>query len=434
MSLEINTYQVNEAVAGGRTRWSDGVLELNIAELTALVQEDPLLRESRLELVHAGESARIVNYVDVIEPRIKVDGPGVTYPGVWGRSNDKAGEGRTNRLGGFAVSECMDMSRLSVAEQVWPSLKLTEHPAEWEHFIDMSGPNASRPPLGEMTHLCIVVNAPEGVTGEERLTSLHAASMRLADRLAEATIGLDPTDVETFDMTPNPELPNIAVVPHLASSEWEHGPRSPLGTAVYGMSRLNYPWMLDPTEVLDGAVYTGGAAGTTWMMVNNPVVLDACRSHGKEVNFKACVIQRTNWTQEAEKRLMATRLAHLLKSADIQGVVITNDVRGQRFLEAILSVQACEQAGIKVVFLAEEEDNEDGTAPPLLVSVPELKASVSAGTGATLAPSPAVDRVVGTYRDAPDSHYAAKPAIHGRYGTRHFSDIFGYGLQSADSY
>jgi hypothetical protein len=52
----------------------------------------------------------------------------------------------------------------------------------------------------------------------------------------------------------------------------------------------------------------------------------------------------------------------------------------------------------------------------------------------TLASSPAVDRVVGTYHDGPDSHYAAKPAIHGRYGTRHFSDTFGYGIQSADSY
>jgi len=41
---------------------------------------------------------------------------------------------------------------------------------------------------------------------------------------------------------------------------------------------------------------------------------------------------------------------------------------------------------------------------------------------------------VRAYDDAPDSHYAAKPPIHGRYGTRHFSDIFGYGLQSADSY
>jgi dihydropteroate synthase len=120
--------------------------------------------------------------------------------------------------------------------------------------------------------------------------------------------------------------------------------------------------------------------------------------------------------------------------ADIDGVVVTNDVRGQRFLEAILTVQACEQAGIKVVFLTEEEDNEDGTAPPLLVSVPELKAAVSAGTGATFEPFPAVKRIVGSFSEPAESAFSELPPIHGRYGTRHFSDVFGYDSQTCVSY
>ncbi len=49
-------------------------------------------------------------------------------------------------------------------------------------------------------------------------------------------------------------------------------------------------------------------------------------------------------------------------------------------------------------------------------------------------PSPAIDRVVGTHHDAPDSHYAPNPAIHGRYGARRLSDIFGYGVRPAESY
>ena len=67
--------------------------------------------------------------MDIIEPRVKVSGPGTTYPGVWGRSNDRVGTGRTHRLGGFAVIECLDLSHLPMAEQLWPSLKLTPHPA-----------------------------------------------------------------------------------------------------------------------------------------------------------------------------------------------------------------------------------------------------------------------------------------------------------------
>jgi len=109
-------------------------------------------------------------------------------------------------------------------------------------------------------------------------------------------------------------------------------------------------------------------------------------------------------------------------------------VRGQRFLEAILSVQACEREGVKVVLLTEEEDSESGTAPPLLVSVPELKAAVSASTGATLHPFDGVQRSIGGFDTTQESNMGEIPAIHGRYGTSHFNDIFGYDTQSYDSY
>lgn len=427
MSLEIATFPVNKVAFGRETRWMDGVLELNEAELLGLVREDPLLRDSRLELVSPGEPVRIINYQDVIEPRIKVSGPGQAYPGVLGRRVEKVGSGRTHRLGGFGIIDCRDLSHLPMREQLWPSHKLSPHPAVREHFIDMSGPGASRPPYGKLHNLCLVVRSPEELSGEERVSSVHLAALRLADRIAETTVGIEPPKIEVFDLTPNPDLPNIAFAPHLASSEWELGPRSPVGTAVYGMTRLNFPWILDPTEVLDGAI-TGGPM--TWMMVNNPVVLSAARAHGKEVNFKACAVQRTNWTNENEKRLMASRLAHELQMMNIQGVIITTNVRGQRYVETILSVEACEKAGVKVVLLTEEEDNENGTAPPLLLSTPELRAAVSTGTGDVPTSFPPVDRVIGAWGEADRYWFGELPPIHGRYGTQHFSDIYGYDTAS----
>lgn len=427
MSLEIATFPVNKVAFGRETRWMDGVLELNKADLLGLVREDPLLRDSRLELASPGEPVRIINYQDVIEPRIKVSGPGQTYPGVLGRRVDKVGSGRTHRLGGFGIIDCRDLSHLPMREQLWPSHKLSPHPAVREHFIDMSGPGATRPPYGTLHNLCLVVRSPEELSGEERVSSVHSAALRLADRIAETTVGIEPPQIEGFDLTPNPDLPNIAFAPHLASSEWELGPRSPVGTAVYGMTRLNFPWILDPTEILDGAI-TGGPM--TWMMVNNPVVLSAARAHGSEVNFKACAVQRTNWTNEDEKRLMASRLAHELQMMNIQGVIITTNVRGQRYVETILSVEACEKAGVKVVLLTEEEDNENGTAPPLLLSTPELRAAVSTGTGDVPTSFPPVKRVIGTWGDADPYWFGELPPVHGRYGTQHFSDIYGYDAAS----
>jgi glycine reductase len=431
MSLKIGTFPVNDVMFGSETRWEDGVLTLNHDELLGLVREDPFLKDSVLELAKPGDSTRVINYQDVVEPRVKVDGPGQTYPGVAGRKVDKVGSGRTHRLGGFAITTCRDMSHLPMSEQLWPSHKLSPHPAAKEHFFDLSGPGANRPPYGTLHNLCLVVRSPDGLNGEERVTSVQYAALRMADRLARTTAELHPPELETIDLTPKTGKPNIAFAPHLASSEWELGARSPVGTGIYGMTRLNFPWVLDPTEVLDGAIFGGRSS---WMMVNNPVIMAAARSHGQEVNFRACVVQRTNWTNENEKRLMASRLAHQLTLMDISGVIITTDVRGQRFVETILSVEACEKAGIKVVLLTEEEDNENGTAPPLLLTTPELRSAVSNGTGDVPTPFPPVETVVGTWNGADPYWFGELPPVHGRYGTNHFPDVYGYDAASYASY
>ena len=44
------------------------------------------------------------------------------------------------------------------------------------------------------------------------------------------------------------------------------------------------------------------------------------------------------------------------------------------------------------------------------------------------------ERAIGGFDAAQESDLGEIPPIHGRYGTSHFSDIFGYGSQSWDSY
>ena len=76
------------------------------------------------------------------------------------------------------------------------------------------------------------------------------------------------------------------------------------------------------------------------------------------------------------------------------------------------------------VLLTEEEDNEGGTAPPLLVAFPEIQSVVSAGTGGggvddgVDLPFPAVDRVVGA-REVDESWLKERPPIHGSYGSNY---------------
>ncbi len=420
--FEVGIFPVKEMRFGSHTRWQDGVLEINQEEIVRLLLADPHIREASVDIARPGESVRVINYTDVVEPKIKVEGSGMVYPGVCGRPTATVGQGRTHRLAGCAVVECIDKRNLTEGERYYPARKQTGSP---DPFFDLSGPNAVTP-YASLLNLCLTMLAPPELNAEDRHRVLHSATLRVADRLAQTVRDKTPPASEVFDLTPKPDLPGAVFIPHLSSTEWVTGARSSIGMAVYGQIRLSAPWLLDGTEMLDGAV----SQGHTWLLANNPLVLELCRRHGTTFNFIGCIIQRTNWTMQAEKEMAAERAAHLASKVGAQAAILTTDIRGQRFVETILTLQACERMGIKTVLCSEEEDPEDGNAPPFLLSPPELKAVVSTGTGAVPNPFPAVKRVIGAIPDPESWWYGELPPIPGRYGAFHAQDIYGYGKQS----
>ena len=100
MRLDVSTFPVNDITFGSATRWNDGVLEINKQELIDLVLEDPYVAWSDIDLARPGDSTRIARIRDIIEPKVKADGPGIAYPGISGRAVETVGQGRTHRLGG----------------------------------------------------------------------------------------------------------------------------------------------------------------------------------------------------------------------------------------------------------------------------------------------------------------------------------------------
>ena len=434
MQYELGTFPVRDVVFGSSTRWHDGVLELDRDELVSLVLEGGLIPGATVELARPGESARIINTHDVVDPRVKVNGGGTVYPGICGRPTDAVGEGRTHRFDRVGVFHCLDTTRLrerSAAESL--SLFEVGPPAVSRGFVDMSGPGAVTP-YARLFNVCVVADAPRDLTLPELVNVTSTATHRVADRIAETVKHLDPPELEVFDFDSRPELPGMVYIPHLSSAEPqpEVGARGTYGTAVYGQIRLSAPWLLGPAEMLDGAVVGAGRSwgGFSWKMANNPIVLDLCRRHGRDVNFLGCIVQRTNWTSQLEYNMAAHRAARLAQAVGAQAAIITTDVRGQRWVGTMLTIQACERAGIKCVLLTEEEDNENAAAPPLLFSPPELKSAVSTGTGDVPDPFPAVSTVIGTIEDAPGGWYEELPPVHGSYGTAHVADYYGFGPQS----
>ena len=84
---------------------------------------------------------------------------------------------------------------------------------------------------------------------------------------------------------------------------------------------------------------------------------------------------------QEEKQAASHRVAQMATKLGADGAIVTTDVRGQRMVETMMTIEACERAGVKADFLAEEEYPEGGSAPPLITTVPVPQAMVSTGTG-----------------------------------------------------
>src|SRR5262245_16917679 len=156
MRLEMGTFPVQQITFGPHTRYQAGHLAVDNEAVLEAVRHDPRIATADLEIASPGESVRIWPVRDVIEPRLKVEGLGVTYPGVCGRAITTVGEGRTHRLSGMGITEVSSVN--------W-------HDAGGDYveiYLDMSGPWAEMLPPSKLIHLCVVVEADPGLANWSR--------------------------------------------------------------------------------------------------------------------------------------------------------------------------------------------------------------------------------------------------------------------------
>src|SRR4030095_2556071 len=101
MRLEMGTFPVADIVFGRATRYDGGRLTVDREAVLAAVRQDPRIATAALEIRKPGGGGRLWPVGDGIEPRLKVEGPGVCYPGICGREIATVGDGRTHRLAGM---------------------------------------------------------------------------------------------------------------------------------------------------------------------------------------------------------------------------------------------------------------------------------------------------------------------------------------------
>jgi glycine reductase len=429
MRLELGTFRVREVAFGRRTRWADGRLEIDRAEVLEAVRVDLRIASASLELARPGESVRIWPVRDVIEPRIKVEGPGTVYPGICGRPVTTVGEGRTHRLAGVGVTEVSSVN--------W-------HEAGGDYvdvFLDLSGPWAELIPLSRLQHVCLVVEPDPALESVARNEAVHHAALVVADRLALAARSLDPPEREVFELRPvDPALPGVVYIQCLHSPQAMSHSDQTFCTATYGLTRLTPPWLMHPNEILDGAV-TGPyrtAFATSWTVANNPVLLDLYRRHGVDLRFLGVIVLRTEWTTQHEKELLALQAAKTARMLGARGALVTWDAGGNEFVEVIHTVRACERLGIQTVFLT-SEDTPAGGAPTMLEPLPEADAIVSTGffnaSLLELGDLPPVERVIGLpTRIVGETREQAVPVAGPLASPWRHDDHYGFGHLSAFAY
>jgi sarcosine reductase len=385
MRLELGTFPVTEMKFGASISWSDGTLEIDRDGLLAEIRKDPRITSASLEIARPGDSVRITTVRDVLEPRVKISGPGTVYPGICGRPVATVGSGRTHRLAGVGVVEVA-----AVPLYLNPGMGGYVDRA----LIDMRGNGDQSPAFSRLQNLCVVLEVNPDLHVHDRNEAAHSAALLVSDTLAESTRNLEPPELETFELQDvDPSLPKVAYIMCQHSPEHHAGSVRGWGDHLYGITRLHPPWVIHPNEMLDGAL----TFDNSWGFVNNPMLLEMYRRHGVDLNFTGCIVIRTRWSSQSEKDVTSRQAAKTARMLGADGVVVVGMVGGNDFMEAVRTSQACELEGLATTFVVLEDEPSDG-GPTILEPLPEVRSIVSVGVGRKdISPGtvPAVDRVIG---------------------------------------
>lgn len=380
MSLALRYFKVQKARFGDRTLLSDGVLTINKDELQDILLEDPVIASLDIEIVQPGESVRIIHVMDAIEPRIKVEGTGGIFPGFTGQL-DTVGVGITNVLQGIAVIQTGQRQGIQ------------------EGIIDMTGPGAELSSFSKLCNIVLVPKLIENVGAVEFDQTMRMAGLKVADYLSKVTLNIEHDYEEVFNLSVSDDqgseiLPRLVYVYHLQSQGLLRN------TFVYGHEVLNIlPTLINPTEIFDGAIVSSNyiiacQKNPTYLHVNNPVVLELARRHGKDLYFAGVILTNENSTL-ADKSRSAIYVAKLAKIIKADGVIITQEGGGHSDTDLMMVCKECEKIGIKTVVIANEIAGPEGKLPSLVDTVPEAVAIVSTGNNDECINLDAVKRVLG---------------------------------------
>ena len=383
MRLELGHVLIKDVQFGDETKFENGVLFVNKEELVELIMEDDHIESVSVDIARPGESVRITPVKDVVEPRVKVEGPGGVFPGILSKVQT-VGSGKTNVLKGCAV---MTTGKI-VGFQ--------------EGIVDMSGPGADYTPFSKTINIVVNCEPIEGLKQHNHEKAVRFAGFKAAAYLAEVAKNLTPDTVEVFEtdtllegIKKYPELPKVGYVQMLQTQGLLHD------TYVYGVdAKQIVPTIMYPTEVMDGAIVSGNCVSacdknTTYHQLNNPVIHDLLAAHGKTLNFVGTIITNEN-VYLADKERSSDWTSKLAEFLGLDGVIISQEGFGNPDTDLIMNCKKIEAKDIKTVIITDEYAGRDGASQSLADADVAANAVVTGGNANEVIVLPKMDKVIGT--------------------------------------
>lgn len=388
MKLELGIVPINDMKFSSKTAVNGKCLEINKDELIALIKEDALIKDVELHIAKPGDSIRIIPVKDVLEPRAKVEGSGVCFPGFFTGEEAPVGEGKTVVLRGAAVVTTGTI----VAFQ--------------EGIIDMSGPGAEYTPFSKTVNLVVKCTMDEDLEKHLKEKSYRLAGFKVARYLGEAGKSVKPASTETYETLPPveqaakyPNLPKVGYVYMLQSQGLLHD------TYYYGVDvKQILPTLMYPTEAMDGAITSGNCVSAcdknpTYIHQNSPIIHELYARHGKDINFMGVILTNENVTL-ADKERSSHLASKLAAQLGLDAAIVSEEGFGNPDADLIMNCRKLEARGIKTVLVTDEYAGQDGASQSLADANPVADAVVSNGNANEVITLPPMKTVIGDDKKA----------------------------------
>jgi glycine reductase len=353
-------------------------LAVDLDALAQLALREPAIADAHVEVVHPGDDVRVANVLDAVAPQVKPEDPDTTFPGALGRLSP-AGRGRTVRLDGVSVLVACDLRAAGYGEA-------SDLP---DAFVDMAGPGADLSPFGADEDVVLTVSPAPEVPAAELDRSIRRAALAVSRGIALAASDTAGAEVTPIGPRGGEGSPSVCVILQVASE----GPF--LDTFLYGLPLQGLvPTVLDPREVLDGALTSGqydwaSTRNPTAFYQRNALIHDLLRSEGEGLRFAGVVLALGYLDSAFQKQRSAMLSARLARMLGAEAAICTTFQSGNSHTDTMLTVRACEELGIATTAIVAE------TNGGLTDHVPEADCIVSVGNEDELVPAWMPRRIVG---------------------------------------